>query len=310
VELIDVEELFASKSLHGTPGRELFYEHVHMNPHGNYEIAQALLPRVVDLLPEEVRRSAANENPPSEEQANRLLALTAHDRGRVAETVRLWLNQPPFTNRLDNPEELQALRQETGKSEDLKETAAAYRWAIEKAPDDRWLHFNYALALEAHDPAEAAAEFRRALELLPNNYEVHEKLADALIAMGEYKEAIAQCRELLRMMPYHAPAYLTIAFAQAKLKSFDESIASYEQAIALHPAYGASSFNQIGIIQLHQGQFELAAASFKKGLLASKEPAQIAELKNNLANALRRLGRYSEAREVTERADLWTSSKP
>jgi tetratricopeptide (TPR) repeat protein len=35
VELIDAEQLFAEASPHEIPGRELFYEHVYMNPHGN-----------------------------------------------------------------------------------------------------------------------------------------------------------------------------------------------------------------------------------------------------------------------------------
>jgi tetratricopeptide (TPR) repeat protein len=147
---------------------------------------------------------------------------------------------------------------------------------------------------------------------LPNNYEAHEKLADALIASGKYAAAIAQCHELLRLMPYHAPAYLTIAYAQAKLNSFDESIASYERAIELHRAYAPGAFNQIGIIQLHQGRFDTAVASFQKGLSADTVQAQTAELKHNLAYALQRLGRYAEAREVLDAAaaaDFSTSSK-
>jgi tetratricopeptide (TPR) repeat protein len=313
VELIDTEKLFASASLGGAPGRELFYEHVHMNPHGNYLIARELFPHVVASLPDKVRRSAATENPPSEQEAESLLALTAHDRHRVAQTVAIWLSQPPFTNRLNNEEQVQAMRREAEGSEASQETAASYRWAIERAPDDRWLHFNYGLSLESRDPAAAAIEFRRALELLPNNYEVHEKLADALIAGGKYEAAIAQCHELLRLMPYHAPAYLTIAYAQAKLNAFNESIASYERAIELHPAYAPGAFNQIGIIQLHQGRFDPAVASFEKGLSADNDHEQTAELQHNLVYALQRLGRYAEARQVldaTAAADRSASSKP
>jgi tetratricopeptide (TPR) repeat protein len=311
VELIDAEQLFDEASPHGVPGRELFYEHVHMNPHGNYLLARALFPRVVALLPEEMRRSAATVEPPSEEEANRLLALTAHDRRRVAGTVTAWLGQPPFTGRLDNDEQVQAMRRQAEGNEDLEETAAAYRWAINKAPQDRWLHFNYGLLLEASDPAAAAAEFRHALELLPSNYEVREKLADALVEMGKFEEVIAQCHELLRQMPYHAPAYLTMAYAQARLASYDESIAAYERAIELHPAYAPDAYNQIGIIQLHQGSFDRAAASFKKAMAADTGQVRTADLSHNLSYALEKLGRYAEAQRVQEHASarLSTSSK-
>ena len=273
VEFVDGEGVLAEGSPHGIPGRELFYEHVHMNPHGNYLLARALFPRVVAHLPEEVRHSAVTMEPPSEEEANRLLALTPHDQRRVARTVTAWLGEPPFTNRLDNDAEVQAMRQEAEGEDKPEETAAAYRFAIDKAPQDRWLHFNYGLSLEPRDPAAAAVEFSRALELLTQNYEVREKLADALIEMGKYDEAIAQCHELLRQMPYHAPAYLTMAYAQAQLASFDESIASYERAIELHPAYAPDAYNQIGIIQLHQGRFDLAAGSFENALAAPRARA-------------------------------------
>jgi tetratricopeptide (TPR) repeat protein len=300
VELIDGEQLFAEESPHGVPGRELFYEHVHMNPHGNYLLARALFPRVVAQLPEEVRRAATNLEPPSEAEANQLLALTAHDRRRVARTVTVWLSQPPFTGRFDNDEQVQAMRQEAEGEEKPDETAASYAAAIDKAPDDRWLRFNHGLALEPQDPAAAAAEFRRALDLLPTNYEVREKVADALIDMGRYEEAIAESRKLLEQMPYHAPAYLTMAYAQAKLGSFDESIATYERAIAMHPAYAPDAYNQIGIIQLHQDKFDLAQASFEKAIAADASKMRFAELGNNLSVALLKQGKYAEARRVLE----------
>jgi tetratricopeptide (TPR) repeat protein len=303
VELIDAERLFAEASPHGISGRELFYEHVHMNRQGNYLLARALFPRVVALLPEEVRRSAATVEPPSEMEAERLLALTAHDRRRVARTVMTWLSQPPFTARLDNDEQAQALRREAEGSEDLEETAAAYHAAIARAPHDRWLHFNYGLFLEAsRDPAAAAVEFRRALELLPNNYEARAKLADALVLLGRFEEAIAQCRELLRRMPYHAPAYLTLAYAQAQLRSFDESIAAYERAIELHPAYAPDAYNEIGVIQLHQGRFDRATASFEKAIAADTGQLRAIRLRHNLSYALQKLGRFAEARRVLEGA--------
>ena len=64
VEFVDGEGVLAEGSPHGIPGRELFYEHVHMNPHGNYLLARALFPRVVAHLPEEVRHSAVTMSLP------------------------------------------------------------------------------------------------------------------------------------------------------------------------------------------------------------------------------------------------------
>ena len=296
VELVDGERIFAEASPHEVPGRELFYEHVHMNPRGNYVLARALFPRVVAMLPEEVRRSAVME-PLSEAEADRLLALTPHDRRRVALTVTTWLSQPPFTARLDNDQQVQAVKREAETThEDAEATAAAYRWAIQRAPYDRWLHYNNGLYLERRDPAAAATEFRKALELLPGNYEAREKFADSIIQMGRFEEAISQCRELLHSMPYHAPAYLTMAYAHAQLGSFDQSIADYDRAIALHPAYASAAYNEIGVIQLHQGKFDKAVTSFEKAIAADVDRVHTAKIRSNLSFALERLGKHADAR--------------
>jgi tetratricopeptide (TPR) repeat protein len=286
VELFNGEAVLTGASPHGVPGRELFYEHVHLNPQGNYLVARALYRSVVARLPADVRQSAASAEAPSSLEADRLLALTPFDRRRVAQLVGEWLSQPPFTYQLGNDEHLRQLQREAGTgSDDSEETAAAYRWAISRAPRDRWLRFNHGLFLEQREPATAAAEFGVALQLLPGDYRTREKLVDALLRMGRFDEAIAQCRELLRRMPYHAPAYLTIGYALTQLGSLDESIAAYARAIRLQPAFAVDGYNQIGIIQLHQGRFGLAAKTFQKAIELDNRHARTAELQHNLRYA-------------------------
>jgi len=300
VELLDGETILAGGSPQGISGRDVFYEHVHMSPHGNYLLARAVFPRVVDLLPQTVRRSVAVEEPPSEEESEKLLAFTPIDRRRVAQLVLASLSQAPFTNQLTHDEQVRALRRdiETGS----EQTAAAYRWALARAPGDRWLHYNYGVLLEAREPAAAAAEFRLALELLPGNYAAREKLADTLILMGEFDEAVAQCRELLRRMPYHPPAYLTMAYALAQLRSYDEAISAYQQAIRLHPAYAVDAYHAIGIIQTLQGRFDRAAESFQKAIDLDTRHAKTADLLYKLSYALQKLGKTAEAQHALEGA--------
>jgi len=296
VELVDAEALFADSSPHEVPGRELFYDHVHLNPRGNYLLARALFHRVVALLPEEVRQSVAAVEPPSQAEVERLLALTRFDRRRIARTALGWLGQPPFTSQLNHDEQVRELRREAeGRSESPEQTAAAYRAAIAKAPADRWLHLNYGVFLEEERYVPAAAvEFRRALELLPGNYVASDKLASALAQLGEFDAAIAQCRDLLLRMPYHPPAYLTMAYALAQRGSLEESIAAYEQAIRLHPAYARDAYTNIGVIELRQGRFEQAAATFRKAIDLDTSHARTTDLLNKLGYALTQLGRHQE----------------
>jgi tetratricopeptide (TPR) repeat protein len=284
VELVDAESLFAEASPHGVPGRELFYEHVHMSPGGNYLLARALFPRVVALLPGRAHRSEAG--PPSQEESERLLALTSFDRNRVAHEVAQWLSQPPFTYQLNHDEQLRDLQRESGAGNgDVRETDAAYQLAITKAPRDHWLRFNYGVFLEGQDPAGSAAEFQTALELLPGDYLIREKLVDALLRLDRFDEAMAQCRELLRRMPYNAQVYTTIGYILTQQGSLDESIAAYQRAMALQPGLAVDAYNQIGIIQLHQGKMVEAAATFLKAMRLDNGHEKTAELQQNLRYA-------------------------
>jgi tetratricopeptide (TPR) repeat protein len=249
-------------------------------------MARALFPSVVARLPGDLRQSAASSEPPSLADADRLLALTPFDRRRVARQVGEWLSQPPFTYQLGNDQQVREIQREaTSTSHDSAETAADYRWAIARAPGDRWLRFNYGVFLEEREPARSAAEFAAALQILPGDYRTREKLVDELLRLGKFTEAIDQCRELLRRMPYHAPAYLTIAYALTQLGSLDESISAYKRAIHLQPTFAVDGYNQIGIVELHQGRLAAAVASFQKAIDLDKGHTRLAELQRNLSYA-------------------------
>jgi tetratricopeptide (TPR) repeat protein len=101
-------------------------------------------------------------------------------------------------------------------------------------------------------------------------------------------------------MPYHAPAYLTMAYALAQMKSFDESISAYQRAIQFYPAYAVVAHNAIGVIQLHQGRFDRAAASFQKAIDLDTGNVWSADLLYNLSYALKKLGKDAEAQRAAE----------
>lgn len=292
VELVDGEQVFSEASPHGIPGRELFYEQVHMNPHGNYLLARELFSRVAGRLPAEMRQHPAIA--PTEAEAERMLALTRFDRRRVANQVVAWLSQPPFTYQLNHEQQLRELQRQAATLVDIEETGTAYQWAIARYPADRWLRFNHGVFLEQRDPSSAMAEFRQAVDLLPNNYVAREKLVDALLQLRKFDEALAQTDELLRRMPYHAAVHLSIAYALAQLGRLDESVAAYQQAIRLQPGFSVEAHNQIGIIQLHQQRFADAAATFERAIELDTARVRLAELQHNLGYARAELEKGGE----------------
>ncbi len=163
IGLVDAAAVFAGESAHEVPGSELFYEHVHMSPRGNYLLGRALFQQIARMLPPELRRGAVSADAASKEDCDRLLAFTPYDRARVAGLALKKLERPPFTNQLNHSEEVLRLESEAEASVDFREIAAEYQWAIMKNPQDRLLHLNYGFLLYRYEPAAAERELRAAL---------------------------------------------------------------------------------------------------------------------------------------------------
>jgi len=75
VLLMDAEAALFAGEAPGIPGKESFFEHVHLNFEGNYKIARVLAEQVTSLLPESLKK-ADIRNWPSFQQCVRGLALT------------------------------------------------------------------------------------------------------------------------------------------------------------------------------------------------------------------------------------------
>jgi len=163
VSVVDAAAVLAGESPHEVPGSELFYEHVHPNPRGNYLLASALFRQIASTLPPELRSGAVSADVVSQEQCDRLLAFTPYDRARVAGLILSKLERAPFTNQLNHSEEVLRLKSEAEASVDYQEIIAEYQWAIMQNPQDRLLHLNYGFLLHRYEPAAADRELRLAL---------------------------------------------------------------------------------------------------------------------------------------------------
>jgi tetratricopeptide (TPR) repeat protein len=163
VGLVDAAAVFAGESAHEVPGSELFYEHVHMNPRGNYVLARALFGQIESMMPADLRRDAVSADVISQEECERRLAFTPYDRLRVAGLVLAKLERPPFTNQLNHSEELLRVKSEAEGTANYPEIVADYQWAILQNPQDRLLHLNYGFLLHRYDPPAADQELRLAL---------------------------------------------------------------------------------------------------------------------------------------------------
>ena len=166
-ELIDAESVLSSASPTGIIGSELVYEHVHLTPQGNYLLARELFLKIAKQLQTRETQQAASlaispdGSVPSEADCERWLALTSHDRVRMANEMLQRLQKPPFTNQLNHAEEVLKLSMlADAPDENPNDTVAEYQWAIRRNPDDRVLHYNFGLFLFDFNRAAAAQELR------------------------------------------------------------------------------------------------------------------------------------------------------
>ena len=158
VLLLNTETLFATESHNGITGSELLYDHVHLTPLGSYLFARSVFEQIARALPP----AGQNADAPTQADCERLLALTAHDRARVAAEMVERLEEPPFTTQLNHSEQVRSLLLRSTSTETPQETLAQYQWAIAQHPSDLALHYKFGFFLFDYNREAAAQEFIRA----------------------------------------------------------------------------------------------------------------------------------------------------
>ncbi|MBI4328220.1 MAG: tetratricopeptide repeat protein [Chloroflexi bacterium] len=205
VRLVDAQAILARHSLHGLPGNELFFEHVHLNFAGNYLLGRALAEQVATLLPKEIsERRQAEADWLSEADCAERLACTAWDRYQVLAEMQRRMVEPPFTNQLNQQERQQRLRLEMAAllkdmRAQLAEMKEQYRHALALNPADWVLRDNFGKMLRANGDAGGAIEqWREAVRLMPHYVEAYDSLGDALESLGHAAEAKYYFSEAVR----------------------------------------------------------------------------------------------------------------
>lgn len=218
VSLVDAEGLFATNSPHGLAGAEYFYEHVHLNPEGNYLLARSLA--------EQAAKALSLDTPGqwvSEPECLRLLGLTDWSRYDALQIILDRVQAPPFTHQLNHARQVENLNEQLAryrlarKPAEVRLEARQVSEAVARQPEDADLRSIRAVLLAAEgDNPGAEAQWREAIALLPQAVEPHLKLAQLLRQLGRLPEAEKQWREVLRLDPNNADA-------QAQLSTLHQS---------------------------------------------------------------------------------------
>jgi len=302
IYLTDTTEVFEKNSPHAIPGREMFYEHVHLNFKGNYFLAKALFKQVEEILPPNLAKIHGTDKRQilTEDQCAQRLAYTGWDRYRIAyKVLNDFIKEPPFTNQLYQQERVTQMEQNI---EDLKRYLAPeaignavlqYRQAIQKSPSDWRLRWKYGklLAEGLKDYKGAAEQFRLVRQLLPHSYIVYTALGAISRGMGDIDQVVAQYQEAIRIKPTCIDAHYFLAWAYHKQGRIDESIKHYSKTLRLHPT-NVSAYNNLVEILFSQGKVDQGIEICRKALLFVPDSAI---LHCNLGIMLDKQGNRTEA---------------
>ena len=258
VRLVDAEQAFSALAdvVAGCPGEELFFDHVHPNYRGNYELARSVFRAVVEQLPAEIVADA-NVEAPVFERCCQLLALTHWDHLRNALPLWRLVARPPFTNQLNYADmrrrmlaRREALWATTASTEDI---LAAYDLAVAAAPDDPMLHILAANAygMQRDYPVVAwhLAEVKR---LLPNEPRIH--IIEARLHLHQNDPAGAQrpVAAYLTMMDHSLQGYYTVVALFKSCQDLAQAEAYARQAVQHMPKQAATMTLLARILEARQ----------------------------------------------------------
>jgi tetratricopeptide (TPR) repeat protein len=114
-------------------------------------------------------------------------------------------------------------------------------------------------ALKKGEYDKAAALSRSALKIDPAKRAVHGQLGQALIGLGQPKEAIAELEQDVRISPQASVSYFFLGQAHQQLKEYPQAKQSYAKALQLDPNYTEASFGLMTVCT-RLGEKEEAAA--------------------------------------------------
>ena len=200
VELVDAERELRGDDPARPPGADLFFEHVHLRPEGNYKLARLFADAVVKGL----------ENPPGPAHWPSLdacldrLGWTPVAASRVWSQIRSLTQRPPFSH----------------------QSHARLR---DQFLDDRIAEANQearTLGLPA-----ATARVKAAVDQHPEDWELREQLVKLHQAARQWTNAVIEEQEVLKRAPFHVVGWLQLGESLEQAGEREAAVTAYQRAL-------------------------------------------------------------------------------
>ncbi|HVU08058.1 MAG TPA: tetratricopeptide repeat protein [Verrucomicrobiae bacterium] len=291
VYLLDAADKLAKNSPSGIPGLNWFYEHVHLNFAGNYQLALDFAEQARATFPSTiVARDTGNWA--SAETCNARLAATVWDRQRVWQSILNRVKAPPFSGQFNHEASLKMYEAKWEQVKSMMNTQTPdqarqmYEQALALRPDDYFLHGNYEGFLEKGGYlSQAIIEARRCCELVPQLPGGYYYTGTLLVRAGRISEAKDYFARALAIRSDYAEALNAMGEILANQQKAAEAIKWFKRAIRANPNY-VEAYLDLGFLEQNQGNVTAAGNNYEKA--ASLEPEGPADYFNraNVAASL------------------------
>jgi tetratricopeptide (TPR) repeat protein len=249
------------------PGADLFYEHVHLRPEGNYRLARLFSDPLIQRL------AGAETNPPSprlETCLDRLGWVPQADT-RIWTQIRSLVRRPPFS--------LQSNHESRDRFIDDR--------LAEATAEARRLGLNGALQ-----------RLQATLEAHPEDWELREQTARLQHLGRRWTNAAVEWQRIVAAAPGHVVAWYQLGEARAKSDDRPGAIEAYRHALKIRPDFTDAGLG-LGIVLGQSGRLAEALEVMDRTL--SHDPSHL-EARINRGITLNALGRASEADADLRRA--------
>jgi len=296
---------FEASSPHQIPGSELFYEHVHLNFHGNYLLARTIVPFVEPLLPP---MATPRGELMTEEQVARRIAYTEYDEYKDLMSVyENALRKPPFTNQLyhdDSMNKMKAVVDRLRDSVDLQKCMEQYNQAVRENPEDwrllvRQYQMTYAIAGDSNLGIQEGL-LRQIATLHPYDG-VFNSLGNVLMLQGRYNDAEDALNRSLLINPASDKAYLSLTDLSLKRNDRASAIRYLRRVIELAPAGSILPHRLLATQYDNAGKTDQGIQVLQQALEIFSED-QAAPVHFHLGELLNKQGKREEALEQMETA--------
>jgi tetratricopeptide (TPR) repeat protein len=266
VILLDAAAALGARSGSGVCGQETFYEHVHFDFDGRYQLGLAWAGQIEPLLPHTTNAWV------SQAVCNQMLGLSPWNRAQVIHLMVERMQMRPLSSQANNARRRDALESRINRlatqmnaDNDLR-TRKAFLKLLEQRPEDYFLHQEYAVFLElVGDLAPAVAEWQHFRDLLPHDCLGYYAGGRLLIGQQRYAEAEALLRIATAIRPSRTDGWIELGKALALQNKYPEALACYSTALK-QDSQNPQTLLRRGKVLAHLDRHAEAMASYRAAI--------------------------------------------